>query len=87
MISRDEVSFKYYTQGRETIIDLDTVPLPMRSDYALRNRLIEEGRRLCRKCDGTGNEIFAHYRRCSRCDGTGIEPKEKNDGTLLLQDL
>jgi len=76
MISRRLIDFRYYTEGRNDLIDLSSVPLHMRPDYSLRNLNIEKGRKLCEKCDGTGNEIFAHYRRCTICGGLGIE-KEK----------
>lgn len=26
---------------------------------------------LCGRCEGTGNELYAMYRKCSDCDGVG----------------
>ena len=66
------VPFKRYAEGRYNLIDLDTVPPEKRQDYEIRNQNIEAGKPLCRKCDGTGNEIYTRYRRCSKCGGTGI---------------
>ena len=27
----------------------------------------------CKRCDGTGNELFSMYRRCSDCGGSGVQ--------------
>lgn len=35
----------------------------------------------CKRCDGTGNELFSMYRRCSDCGGTGAAAvREEQDG-------
>ena len=26
---------------------------------------------LCKRCDGTGNELYSMFRLCSQCDGVG----------------
>lgn len=38
-------------------------------DRVLAARIPEAER--CKRCEGSGNEFFAMYRRCSACDGTG----------------
>ena len=45
----------------------------MRMDYVVRNTNIDEGNILCKRCDGTGNELFSMYRKCQKCGGTGIK--------------
>lgn len=43
----------------------------------LEDRRIQEtneraGHRLCRRCEGTGNELYAMKRKCQECGGSGI---------------
>lgn len=55
------------------LVDLDTVPIRIRMDYARRNANIEAGAALCDRCDGTGNELYSMWRRCPECAGSGID--------------
>lgn len=27
---------------------------------------------LCKRCDGTGNELFYHFKECRACGGAGV---------------
>lgn len=68
------VSFDDYNSGKydgECLIDLDTCPPRMRSDYHTRNENVEAGRELCSECGGTGNEFYSTYRKCPKCNGDG----------------
>ena len=66
------ISIKKYEQGIEALIDLNTCPTRIRSDYVRRNDNVLTGEKLCKRCDGTGNELMYWYSRCPACDGTGI---------------
>lgn len=52
------------------LIDINSVPRPMRTDYYKRNDNVENRRALCGHCDGTGNQHFKH-KRCRECGGSG----------------
>ena len=52
--------------------DLNKVPFHMRSDEHRRNVNIQDGKPLCAKCGGTGNEFLSMYHKCPMCQGTGI---------------
>ncbi|HON83090.1 MAG TPA: hypothetical protein PLI22_03025 [Caldisericia bacterium] len=41
-------------------------------DFETRNKNIKSGKKLCKRCDGTGNEFFSMYKRCTKCFGTGV---------------
>lgn len=41
-----------------------------------------DGKEICKKCGGTGNEFFMMYKKCSDCDGKGHSENE-NNGILL----
>ena len=58
-------------------IDLDTVPSHMARDYANRNDNLAGKKKLCDRCDGTGNELFSMYRKCHLCDGKGAIDQKK----------
>lgn len=47
-------------------------PFNMKNDIIRRNENIENGNKLCVRCDGTGNELYSMYRRCKACIGTGV---------------
>jgi len=66
------ISINEYKQGIEALIDLNTCPIRIRSDYVRRNDNVLAGKKLCERCDGTGNELMNWYSRCSSCDGTGV---------------
>ena len=55
--------------------DIEKYPMHMRGDVHTRNDNIDNGKELCKKCDGTGNEFYSMYRKCKDCGGNGI----KND--------
>jgi len=63
--------FKHLPGRCLVLVDLDTVVHYARMDYATRNANLIEGNRLCPRCNGTGNELWAMFRRCQRCYGTG----------------
>lgn len=54
--------------------DPSSVPFHMMGDEMRRNRNIDDGKRLCNRCDGTGNELFSMFKQCSVCKGTGEQP-------------
>ena len=68
------ISFEEFikTNGGIVLIDIDTCPVHMAMDYSTRNENISNNRKLCDRCDGTGNELFSMYRRCINCDGHGF---------------
>ena len=65
-------SFQDIKQHERCHVDLKTVPIHQKMDYEQRNENISKRKKLCRWCDGTGNEMFSMYRRCPVCDGSGI---------------
>ncbi len=56
----------------DKLIDVSKYPLYMRGDFETRNKNIKNGKKLCKRCDGTGNEFFSMYKRCTKCFGTGV---------------
>lgn len=69
------ITFQEYLgleDGAVVLMDLDSCPDRVRMDYATRNENLQAGRGLCPHCDGTGNELFACFRRCPKCWGMGI---------------
>lgn len=73
-VDRITISLIDYKEGTPHLIDLDTCTLRVRSDYARRNENIEKNAKLCKHCDGTGNEFMSIYRKCPECDGIGVKP-------------
>ncbi len=59
-------------QGQRCLIDLQTCPFHMRTDYERRNANVEAGAALCETCDGTGNNLFSMHQRCPGCGGSGV---------------
>jgi len=59
------------------VVDVSKVPTHMRGDYLKRNNNIENGFKLCKRCNGTGNELYSMYRRCTDCGGTGKAKNKK----------
>ena len=45
-------------------------------DEVVRYKNIKNGKKLCDRCDGTGNELLWHYRQCQKCGGTGVEEQK-----------
>ncbi len=43
----------------------------MQMDDDRRDKNIKEGKKLCWRCDGTGNELYSMYIECSKCKGEG----------------
>lgn len=70
------INFDDFEQHVIALIDLNTVPPHMRTDYAIRNENIEKGRTLCSNCDGTGNNLFYTYQKCLKCNGDGCVKQE-----------
>lgn len=56
---------------REKKVDLSTIPLHMRTDYVKRNANIDAGKKLCKRCGGTGNQLLSMWQKCEACDGKG----------------
>ena len=75
-----KVSFEEYRAGAKVVVDIDTVPLRLRRDFHFRNRNVEEGRKLCSRCGGTGNELHLMFCRCAACGGNGVS--RGNEGWL-----
>ena len=42
-------------------------------DVLVRNENIAKGRTLCKRCEGTGNQLFSMYQKCSECNGKGYK--------------
>lgn len=55
----------------DTLIDIETVPVPQRRDYWRRNENVAAHAALCLDCDGTGNAHFFSYKECAACKGSG----------------
>lgn len=53
-------------------IDIERVPVHMRKDFFRRNDNVRAGKKLCKRCNGTGNELYSMYSRCQACDGDGV---------------
>lgn len=53
-------------------VDVSKFPHHMQVDYIRRNGNIDEGNKLCPRCNGTGNELMSMYRTCSACRGDGV---------------
>ena len=71
------IDFKELKEGSLVIVDLETCPMHMRGDYETRNENVLANRKLCTKCDGTGNQLYSMYQRCSICNGDGyLKTKE-----------
>ena len=46
-------------------------PQHTHQDVYKRNLNIDEEHELCKRCEGTGNELISMWRKCSHCKGTG----------------
>lgn len=44
-------------------------------DYLTKEDNEANGRELCGRCEGTGNELFSMYKKCSECNGKGYKRK------------
>ena len=53
--------------------DVTKYSLYMRMDYERKNKNIDDRKSLCKKCDGTGNQLFSYYQKCTKCDGLGFK--------------
>ena len=73
-MNKKTLLFKDYSEGTPYLIDINSCPLRIRTDYFRRNENIEKkGIELCDHCDGTGNEFMWKYHKCPKCSGTGIK--------------
>jgi RecJ-like exonuclease len=72
-VNKKTIPFKEYSEGTPCLIDIDTCPPHIRTDYFRRNENIEKGAVLCEHCDGTGNEFMSMYHKCPKCEGTGVQ--------------
>ena len=52
-------------------------PGHMRPDVRTRNENITQKRKLCDRCQGTGNELMSMYHKCTKCNGNGYIEKKK----------
>ena len=59
--------------GNNNKTNPDDYPESLKMDIRKRNENIDENKELCKKCDGTGNQLFSRYQKCSDCNGTGIK--------------
>jgi len=41
-------------------------------DYKILERNKKDRKKLCKRCGGTGNELYSMFRKCQDCNGTGI---------------
>ena len=41
-------------------------------DRARKADNVAAGRTLCRRCDGTGNQLYAMFQTCFDCGGSGV---------------
>ena len=71
------VSFREFLElpdeSPEILIDINSVEPHMQGDYVKRNNNVKQGKLLCNRCDGTGNELFSMYKKCSECNGEGYK--------------
>lgn len=59
----------------ESVMDAFS-PGPLLDNKIRRGNLEQFGEEsLCPRCDGTGNEIYFHYKRCRACCGSGVVQK------------
>ena len=58
---------------------LEDYPPHMHVDVSTHNDNIENHRKLCKRCNGTGNELFSMYRKCSMCNGMGYLEKPEGE--------
>ena len=75
-----EVSFEQFLcmkseEADNILIDVKSCSVHMAGDYVTRNANVQSGLKLCRKCDGTGNQLFSMYQKCDQCGGTGRSPE------------
>ena len=61
------------------VVDLKKIPVHMQIDFHTRNENVSASKKLCKRCNGTGNELFSMFRLCTDCRGTGIA--KENNGT------
>lgn len=40
-------------------------------DETVRINNFKKGRKLCDRCDGTGNQLYFMYQKCRKCNGNG----------------
>jgi hypothetical protein len=62
----------------DNIIDIETIPFHMRRDYFIRNANIRAGKNLCKRCSGTGNELYSMWKQCQACTGDGASRNNEN---------
>ena len=72
MTTLETVPFNKLTEHQIALVDLNTVPQRIAMDYQRRNQNLLEKNELCKRCDGTGNEMYNLYRECTDCFGSGI---------------
>ena len=53
--------------------NVEKYPPHMQGDYVKRNQNIDDGRVLCERCNGTGNEVYSMYQKCVNCRGMGYQ--------------
>lgn len=58
------------------------------NDNKNKQELISKGKKLCERCEGTGNELYSMYKKCIACNGSGIMLKAyivgDDDSTLCV---
>jgi hypothetical protein len=54
------------------LVDVETIRVNFRRDYIIRNENIVAGHKLCRRCNGTGNQLYSMWQECQACHGSGV---------------
>lgn len=56
--------------------NVETYPPYKRVDARTRNQNIDDGKKLCVRCEGTGNESYSKYTECEDCNGNGFKDED-----------
>lgn len=64
------------TSNKQKKWDKKYWPVHTHMDIDTRNKNVDARKTLCKRCEGTGNELFSMYCKCKDCNGTGIKRKE-----------
>jgi len=63
-------------EADKILVNINSCPVHIAGDFATRNANVKNDLKLCRRCDGTGNQLFSMYQKCENCGGTGISPEQ-----------
>lgn len=59
-------------------VNIETIPMHMRGDETRRNQNIDDEQALCKRCGGTGNQMYSMYQECEACGGDGISKNNED---------